>query len=137
MQKLLEPPEGRCFKATCAKRQTSTLLSAAKMLTGVSSQGNILEDTMATTAENLEDTVTDTVTTAVSTSRESYLPSGAPGVSQLELALLRSRLQHLEYLVTELAARVPESLLEKLAILKSGFEGLERVNRRCTVASSE
>merc|ERR1740123_188734 len=111
---------------------------APKMMAQDSRQGSGLEDTMTTTADNFEDTVMDTLTTAVNTSCESLMPSGTPGVSQVELTLLRSHLQHLERdVVTELTAGGPESLFEKLVILKSGFEVLERVNRRCTVVYSE
>jgi hypothetical protein len=111
------------------KLQTSMQLNAAEILAQVSRQGNILEDTTAT-ADNLK----DTVTTAVNTSCESFVPSGAPeSLESFELALLRSRLQHLErHLVSELPTRGPERMLEKLAILKSGLKSLERFNRSCT-----
>lgn len=122
-------------KATAIKRQTSMLLnervlSAANMFQQVSHEGNI-EDSMTTNAENLEDTAIDTMTTAVNTSCETLCVERPGGVSQVELGVLRSRLQVLErHLVTELAAGGPENLVEKLVILKSGFDGLERVNRR-------
>jgi len=111
---LQEPSDGGCLKGF------------------IDLTGTNLEDTVTTTADNLE----DTMTTAVNTSCESPVPasSGAPGVSQVDLALLRSRLQSLErHMVTELAAGGPESQLGNLALLKSGLEALERVNRRCTV----